>query len=736
MPVKLVLCVTALLAFTQTTLGQATLGKGNLEKPYMDKPYLQDYAVKYPLLEADVDLRQVRSDRNGVVQVLSSTGLMRPANKGLAADNFFKPLGDMNILALHTYQQQFVYLTDKAVFSNAWAGKFYVEHKMPGASQVAMGRDFSFLLAGVERLGYFEDGRVVWHKKLRNFTPLQVAYNEADDQFLVLGKDKIYTFDPRKNRLSTVYQGVGLTAMIRYGKQVVVGTDNGFLSLDAKTFKQREPLNRQLPWPEITALTEAQGKLWFGTNSGVFTRKEGGGFAYYASKRWLLDDHVVDLQPGPEGSVLVLGKTGLSQINYREMTLADKAAYFGKIQRQRHIRYGLSSALKLQRPGDLSSGVLTDTDNDGLWTSMYLAAELLRYAVTQSDEALGNAYEAFEAMEQLDLINPIAGFPSRTYERTGYTSTSTELDSDGELTWRPTDDGSWQWKSTTSSDESCGHFFVYALFAEIVPDPAWKERAVAQILRQMDHIIDNDWYLVSWNGKPTRWGRWNPEYVNSFPTSVGDRRLNATLILAFLQTAYHFSGDSRYRDRAAELIEQHGYLDNVLRPASAIGFVEGEPLSDVWNHSDDEMYFLTAPALYKYAFDKSMQKAYANTINSHWQVERNEKSALWNFLYAMSGGSEIDLDASIWWLQEFPLDLIDWSVSNSHRKDLTFLAPNFRKQTTVQILPPDERPLHKHNNAAYRIDGNGGGSREMSPYLYLLPYWMGRYVGAIGPVQH
>ena len=367
---------------------------------------------------------------------------------------------------------------------------------------------------------------------------------------------------------------------------------------------------------------------------------------------------------------------------------------------------------------------------------MYLAAELFRYAVTKSDEALRNAYEAFEAMEHLDFINPITGFPSRTYERAGYASSGTRLDKDGELIWRLTGDGDWRWKSSTSSDESCGHFFAYALFAEIVPDRAWKERAVAQITRQMDHIIDNDWYLVTWNGKPTKWGRWNPEYVNSFPTKVGDRRLNSTLVLAFLQTAYHFSGNSRYREKAAELIEEHGYLDNVLRPATTIGFVEGELLSDAWNHSDDEMYFLTTPALYKYAFDNRMKKAYLNTIKSHWQVERNEKSALWNFLYAMSGGSEIDLDASIWWLKEFPLDLIDWSVSNSHRKDLIFLEPNFREQKTVQILPPDERPLHRHNNAAYRVDGNGRAIKELPPYIYLLPYWMGRYVGAIGPAQN
>ena len=62
------------------------------------------------------------------------------------------------------------------------------------------------------------------------------------------------------------------------------------------------------------------------------------------------------------------------------------------------------------------------TDNDGLWTSMYLAGELFRYAVTKSENALQNAYEAFEAMERLTEISGIKGFPARTYEIDGYQS--------------------------------------------------------------------------------------------------------------------------------------------------------------------------------------------------------------------------------------------------------------------------------------------------------------------------
>ena len=66
-------------------------------------------------------------------------------------------------------------------------------------------------------------------------------------------------------------------------------------------------------------------------------------------------------------------------------------------------------------------------------------------------------------------------------------------------------------------------------------------------------------------------------------------------------------------------------------------------LSDAWNHSDDEMYFLTAPAFVKYALDQASRKKHLETVRSHWEIERSEKNPLWNFLYSLSGGSPIDL---------------------------------------------------------------------------------------------
>ncbi|RAJ12768.1 hypothetical protein [Arenibacter echinorum] len=710
-----------------------------------DKPFLQDRANKFSLKEGEenVNLLQVGSDRNKAIKVLSSQGLMLPHEKNLRQDVQYRPLLDMNLVALTEYQGQFVYLTDKAVLSNAWAGKLYINHSIKAPRAMGIGPDFLTLIAGENDFVIFNNKQEVWRSSINKLNPISVQYDPNSGQFLLLTAEGLYQVDGSLKTSKKVFDGNNLTAFSLFEDTIVLGTTNGIQILDRKTFALNK-LDQKLPWTEITSVKNIRGSLWLGSTKGAFKLREDGKYDYYASKRWLLDDQVVDMAEGPDKSVLVLTQKGISKIDFLPMTLEQKAEYFQEIQRLRHIRYGFTSDLAMRTLGDLSTGYFHDTDNDGLWTSMYLAGELFRYAVTKSEDAKQNAYEAFEAMERLTALPDLKGFPARSFERDGYEvglhangfseEWRQQWEKENGRIWQLSEDELWRWKSTTSSDESCAHFFVYALFAELAPDKEWRDRAIHQIKIEMDHIMDNDWYLMDWNGKPTAWGKWNPEYVNSFPINVGDRRLNSTLILSFLQTAYHFTKDKKYKKGAEKLIKKYGYDENANRPATVIGFVEGEDLSNKWNHSDDEMYFLTIPGFVNYSFSDEQKEAHFNTVKSHWEVERSEKNPLWNYLFALSGGKNIDSEESAWWLREFPMDLIDWKIDNDHRKDLTKIAPNFRSQTYTEVLPGDERTLHLHNGA-YRNNGGSDGKREYAPYIYLLPYWAGRYVEAISAPQ-
>ena len=66
--------------------------------------------------------------------------------------------------------------------------------------------------------------------------------------------------------------------------------------------------------PAPSTVSEIDGKLWFGSTRGAFMKREDGKFNYYASRRWLPSDRVVDIEKGPENSVLVLSAKGLAQI--------------------------------------------------------------------------------------------------------------------------------------------------------------------------------------------------------------------------------------------------------------------------------------------------------------------------------------------------------------------------------------------------------------------------------------
>ncbi len=125
-------------------------------------------------------------------------------------------------------------------------------------------------------------------------------------------------------------------------------------------------------------------------------------------------------------------------------------------------------------------------------------------------------------------------------------------------------------------------------------------------------------------------------------------------------------------------------------------------------------------------------------MSDHWETERPEKEGLWNIMTAIVGDENYDFDEAIWYLQGYPLDLTDWTVMNSQRKDIEKVEPDFRRQTIKEVLPPQELRISRHNANRFDLDSRGEGRSEYSAGdIWLLPYWIGRYLKVIGePVQN
>jgi hypothetical protein len=710
---------------------------------YKDVPFEQDYSVKYYLPEkSKARLLQGFTDRNGNTKIFTSEGLMVPHNGEflypgtLLQDKTYRTIGNKKLKGLTAYQDQFVLLDNKTVFSNAWGGNLFLKHQLEEADILAAGDDFSFLVSDGKKLSLLKGSGSIWDGNLPGDEVIQIRYQKEAKLFWILGKKTLSAFSERNKSVVKVLDGSDFTSfdLNPEGKKAVIGTPQGFITFDLGTKEQIS--YHKLPWTEITAVKTIKGKVWFGTSKGAFAWRKDGKFDYYNGERWLPGDVVTNISEGSDGSALILTDAGLAKIAFKKMTLEDKARFYDNQVRSRHIRNGFNASLDDMEKGNLSTGYLADSDNDGLWTTMYLGGEIFRYAVTKNKEALQNCREALDAMERLYTVNPVPGFPARSFERRGFINQLADPER-----WQPSPDPEWDWKSTTSSDEVIGHVFAFGAMAELVDDPQMKKRAVTLIDTLMSHVLRNNMYLIDFDGKPTMWGKWNPEYVNSFPTNVGDRKLNSSNIVAMLQTAYHFTKKEKYRQKAFELMTKHGYFENLMRPMSHIGEAPDEAdahakkMSDSWNHSDDEMYFVGYWGLYRYAFNDTLKTAFKKSIIDHWQAERPEKEGAWNIFTALTGTKNFDLNEAAWYLREHPLDMIDWAIANSHRKDIELLEINFRKQTTKEVLPPDERPVQRHNANMFNLDrkGSNGTSEHSAGDIWLLPYWMGRYLGVISP---
>lgn len=465
-----------------------------------------------------------------------------------------------------------------------------------------------------------------------------------------------------------------------------------------------------------TRTVASDGAEWIGSTNGI-TRVDPHApprdrNQYFAGKRYLPDDRVLQLVPDQAAGVWVRTATGVSHIELRPMTLAAKAALFEQRIHARHDRHGLVSPSNLRVPGDLNSNQMRDDDNDGLWTSMYAAAECFRYAVTHSPEALGNATKSTEAVLFLEEVAGRRGFPARSYIRKGE-----PMPKDGEWHW--TADGQYYWKGDTSSDEIVGHFFLYGIATDLLPDTALKQRIAETASRIMDHIIDHGYYLTDVNGKPTTWGRWSPSYFRQEP---GDSSLNSMELLSFLKAAAHITRDPKYEKKYLELALDSGYARQAARY---------QELREEINYSDEELAMLSFYNLFRYESDKRLSdRYYRPALRAWWENMSREENPLWTFMYAvMEPAARVDMVSAVRTLYRMPADTIEWTVKNSHRPDLSMdsSTDRFHHAQAKTLLPPDERPVMKWNSNPFDIDGGADGRGEDDGAAFLLPYWMGRY---------
>jgi hypothetical protein len=467
--------------------------------------------------------------------------------------------------------------------------------------------------------------------------------------------------------------------------------------------------------------TGADGRLWLAAREGAICYRPdapaGEQWFYFWGKRYLSDNRVLQIAADKDGA-WIRTRSGISRIEFQAFDLERKSDFFIERLQKRHDRYGYTADCELLRPGDTSSFRMAPSDNDGLWTAIYVASELFRFAVTPSPEALHNARSSLEALLRLESITGIPGFPARALIARGDYRAP-----DGEWHW--TADSQWEWKGDTSSDELVGHFFAYAVAYDLLPDDPQRAAIRAATGRIAAHLLDHGLQLAGPGGRVTTWGKYSPAYFQS-GEGKEDAALNSLELLSHLRVAYHISGEERFLTAYHQLIREHGYLENAMRIAQR---------SEI-NYSDEELAFLSFYPLLRYEDDPALRGQLQSSLKSYWRACQAEHNPLWNFIYAASTSArDYDAREAVETLERIPLETIDWAVKNSQRIDLP-RAPNpdrFREEQSRRAIPPDERCVMKWNGNPFQMDCNSDGRTEDDGAFFLLPYWLGRFHGLLPP---
>lgn len=531
-----------------------------------------------------------------------------------------------------------------------------------------------------------------------------------------------------------------------------------------------------LPFNDFTCMAAGPKGVWFGTTNGAI-RFVNNDFEYRQGRRWLVDNQVRGIAVAPDGSAWFATAGGVSRIAFQETTLAEKAAFFAsEIDRyHRRTRLGYVCPAKFSAPGDKNSAVTIATDNDGHFGGLYLAAVSLGYAATNDPKLRADAVRAFEALAFLSevteggthpapkgfiarAIAPTSGPNPNELENEDYNRRRRDHDALWKLItprWPVDATGEWYWKCDSSSDELGGHYFGLGVYYDRVCETEQERDAVRAVARRItDHIVAHGFNLVDHDGKPTRWARFSPEELNGGIDWWVERGLNSASILAYLSVAHHITGDPKYRGVFLELINNHGFAMNMMSQPKAI-LAPG-----AFGQADDNMAFMNYYHLVRYETDLDLRHMFQNAMFYHWRVERYERNPFFNFVYAACclGQTRTDawgtrdlspygswLEDSIDTLRRYPLDLVDWPMSNAHRTDMAPLGDHTRD--------PDGGRLgtgHRVDGHPFRIDENHAiywgddpwalehktdGKRLREGVSFLLAYYLGLVHGFIAGPQ-
>ena len=717
------------------------------EQVYHDTVFLQEFHEAYKISEnpADNEIRSIDVDRESNVWIATANGIFR---KNAGASEWMPVITGEDRGPAYSVNVD----NDGSVLMGTWNGLYILKD-----NHLLREEDVNPPVSVVysDKYGNYAMGpNGIWHS-IRNRWELQdwgiaqsvrdVISDAAGNLWIASDAGLYFRKDGKTNLLQDTTELISCNVKavaFASDDKLWVGVLGGVSVRRENELLQNLTPKEGIPSVFVNCISQSpDGVMWVGTNVGIVRFAKDGSRSLRFSRRWLTDNKVNDVAFDNSGNAWLATANGVSAIKRRNITLADKQNYYYRQLMDKHIRDPwICGVLKLEVPGDTLTWRNSDDDNDGEYTGGYLAMESFRYAVTKDEDALIKARKAFSFLRLLHSVTETEAFFARTIVPVDWTEvhdpnrTYSERQIADALVkdprykpvqnrWRESKDGKWLWKGDTSSDEMCGHMMGYFFFYEYAADEDDKMAIREHVEKIINGLIENDYNLVDIDGKHTRWGVWSPEILNGNPDWSSEKSINSFELLAFLKFAAAITGNEKFEREYRRLIHEEGYLGN------AIQLNNKNPAWQVYFDLTMEGYLF--PIFLKYENDPELQRIYQNLAEEWMTKQTSGENLINNLTFALATGKQVNVEQTIEFLKDAPLDLVDWQIDHTLREDVRIVRQPILEEIQISELPAasERATVRWDKNPWSAVQGNPSQVRE--PVFWLWPYWMARYLGVI-----
>jgi hypothetical protein len=360
--------------------------------------------------------------------------------------------------------------------------------------------------------------------------------------------------------------------------------------------------------------------------------------------------------------------------------LLDKARAFQQKIEANHLRQGLliPTIIEVTEGPQVFTG--TSREDCCTRTGEYVFAMSMRYAVTGEDSARQQASQSAQALLTLERVTGVPGVIARCLEKRDAPTIEEEAYFFPAEWHSSTTMPGFRWLGDLSVDQLNDWLIGLSMFYDLAANEDEKVKIRAAVERVMDRVIENDMRIVDIDGKMTLWGNMSP--------SLPHESLNTIFALGDIKCAYHVTRKEAYRDTYQSLINDHGYIEEVLKgkvlfPEYAI------------NRSDDNLGAESLYILMRYEDDPDLKHAYLIALERHWLRIKNENDPAFDIIREAIYPGRGSITDKTW--------------------------DNLRKRECKKQLRRD----------AYMRTESGGvtisGYYQDAPYYYIRAYWIARY---------